>query len=153
MPSWRRTLLAIGLLGVAAAPVLGAELKAEGTIPGLSVVVQELKRDEANSVTLRFQLVNDSDKSVGLGGKFKDPSAKGGGNDVGGVHLIDNVNKKKYLVVRDTAGKCACGEVRSIDKGGRVSLWAKFAAPPQDVEQVTVVVPEFQPVDGVPISR
>jgi hypothetical protein len=154
MPWFRGTLLATGLFGIAAAPSVAEELKAEGTFPGLSVVVQELKRDEANSVTLRFQLVNDSDKSVGLGGKFKDPSAKSaGGNDVGGVHLIDNVNKKKYLVVRDSTGKCACAEVRCIDKGGRVSLWAKFAAPPENVEKVTVVVPEFQPVDGVPISR
>ena len=81
---------AIGLIVVIAAPAFAAELKAEGNEPGLSVLIQDLKRDEANSVRLRFQLVD---------------------------------------------------------------LWAKFAAPPENVEKITVVVPEFQPVDSGPIAR
>jgi hypothetical protein len=136
-----------------AAPISAEELKSEGTIPGFSIVIQDLKRDQANSVTLRFQMINNSDKPVGLGGKFKDPASKGGGNDIGGVHLIDNVNKKKYLAVRDTAGKCACAEIKNLGKGEKASLWAKFAAPPDNVDKITVVVPDFQPVDNVPITR
>jgi hypothetical protein len=139
-----------------ASPALAqqSELKSEGTVPGLSIVIQDLKRDPANSVTLRFQMINASDKSIGLGGKFKDPASKvAGGNEISGVHLIDNVNKKKYLVVRDTEGKCACAEIRSIEKGARANLWAKFAAPPEAVDKITVVVPEFQAIDNVTITR
>jgi hypothetical protein len=40
-----------------------------------------------------------------------------------------------------------------VEKGAKVNLWAKFAAPPANVEKVTVVVPDFQPIDGVPITR
>ena len=148
-------LIASGLIGFSVAPAAAADLTSEGTIPGFSIVIQDLKRDQANSVTLRFQMINNSDKSVCLGGKFKDPASKsvGGGNDLGGVHLIDNVNKKKYLVVRDTSGKCVCAEIRNLGKGEKASLWAKFAAPPENVDKITVVVPDFQPVDNVPITR
>jgi len=37
---------AIGLIVVIAAPAVAAELKAEGNEPGLSVLIQDLKRDE-----------------------------------------------------------------------------------------------------------
>ncbi len=149
-----KALIALAMAGgalIIGAPAQSAELKAEGSIPGLSVVVQDLKRDEANSVTLRFQLVNASDKSVGISGKFHQGASDG--DQISGVHLIDNVNKKKYLVVRDTNKKCACSSIHNIEKGGRANLWAKFAAPPENVEKMTVVVPDFQPIDSVPITR
>ncbi|MGE5270402.1 MAG: hypothetical protein ACM3JG_12110, partial [Thiohalocapsa sp.] len=74
-------------------------------------------------------------------------------DEISGVHLIDNLNKKKYLTVRDTNGKCACSSIKGIDKGAKASLWAKFAAPPENVDKITVVVPDFQPIDNVPITR
>jgi hypothetical protein len=40
-----------------------------------------------------------------------------------------------------------------IKAGARSNMWAKFAAPPAGVEKVTVVVPDFQPIDGVPITQ
>ena len=145
-------LMAIGGFIILVAPTLAAELKAEGTDPGISVVIQDLKRDESNSVTLRFQVINDSGKSYHPGCKWREASNRAC-DEIGAVHLIDNANKKKYLVVRDSAGKCACALIREIKAGARTNLWAKFAAPPANVEKVTVVVPDFQPVDGVPITQ
>jgi hypothetical protein len=129
-----------------------AELKAEGTEPGISILIQDLKRDESNSVTLRFQVINDSGKSFHPGCKWREASDRAC-DEIGAVHLIDNANKKKYLVVRDSAGKCACALIREIKAGARTNLWAKFAAPPANVEKVTVVVPDFQPIDGVAITQ
>ncbi|HYU13273.1 MAG TPA: hypothetical protein VEK82_11895 [Stellaceae bacterium] len=145
-------LTSIGLLGVlTVAPARAAELKAEGTEPGISIVIQDLKRDESNSVTLRFQLINDSGKSFHAGCKWREASNRAC-EEIGGVHLIDNANKKKYLVVRDNTGKCACSVMPQVKAGARANLWAKFAAPPANVEKITVVVPDFQPIDGVPIT-
>ncbi len=140
--------------GAAIAPLAAAaqELKAEGSVPGVSIVIQDLKRDESNSVTLRFQLINNSDKPYSPGCTLREASNRPC-EEIGGVHLIDNTNKKKYLVVRDADGKCVCSTIRRLDKGARMNLWAKFAAPPANVEKITVVVPEFQPIDNVPISR
>ena len=47
-----KILFAIALLSAPIMPSLAAEFRAEGTDPGISVVIQDLKRDESNSVTL-----------------------------------------------------------------------------------------------------
>jgi hypothetical protein len=117
-------LIAFAGLGILAAPGLAAELKAEVTEPGISIVVTDLKRDESNSVTLRFQLVNESGKAFHPGCKWREASNRPC-EEVGGVHLIDNANKKKYLVVRDSAGKCACSTVQQVKAGARSNMWAK----------------------------
>jgi hypothetical protein len=154
MRFFRKALLvltAIGGLVIPAGSGIAAELKAEGTEPGISILIQDLKRDESNSVTLRFQVINDSGKSFHPGCKWREASNRAC-DEIGAVHLIDNANKKKYLVVRDGAGKCTCSLMREVKAGARTNLWAKFAAPPANVEKVTVVVPDFQPIDGVPIT-
>jgi hypothetical protein len=154
MRFFRKALLvltAIGGLVILAGSGIAAELKAEGTEPGISILIQDLKRDESNSVTLRFQVINDSGKSFHPGCKWREASNRAC-DEIGAVHLIDNANKKKYLVVRDAAGKCTCSLMREVKAGARTNLWAKFAAPPANVEKVTVVVPDFQPIDGVPIT-
>lgn len=145
-------LVAFGGLSMIAAPTLATELKAEGTEPEISVIIQDLKRDESNSVTLRFQLINDSGKSFFPGCAWRE-TGNNPCEEIGGVHLIDNGNKKKYLVVRDNTGKCTCSVLREVKAGARANLWAKFAAPAANVEKVTVVVPDFQPIDSVPITQ
>src|SRR5213075_2809643 len=135
-------LTAIGGLVILAVSGIAAELKAEGTEPGISIVIQDLKRDESNSVTLRFQLINESGKFFHPGCKWREASNRAC-EEVVGVHLIDNANKKKYLVVRDSTGKCVCSGVQQVKTGARSNLWAKLAAPPANVEKVTVVVPDF----------
>ena len=72
----------------------------------------------------------------------------------GGIHLIDPVGKKKYFVARDTEDKCVCSQkVADIPKGGRANVWAKFPSPPEDVTQLSIVIPHFSPLDDVPLSR
>ncbi|HEX2215118.1 MAG TPA: hypothetical protein VHG27_00210, partial [Xanthobacteraceae bacterium] len=90
---------------------------AEGDVPGMKVVVQELKRDEGGTVTLRFQLINDSDEE-GLSDScaFRENSSEGCG-PMSGVHLLDGANKKKYLVVRDSGKTCVCSQFRPLKKG------------------------------------
>jgi hypothetical protein len=64
------------------------------------------------------------------------------------------VGKKKYFVVRDTENHCLCSRgVNDIDVKSRANLWAKFPAPPDDVQKIGVVIAHFSPLDDVPISR
>jgi hypothetical protein len=138
----------------AAAPV-AAIATADGERPGVRAEVTELKRTSGGTVNLKFAMVNDSDKPISFDYNFVDPK-----NDVtdfggiGGVHLIDPVGKKKYFVARDSESKCVCSQkVADIPKGGRANLWAKFPAPPDDVQQISIVIPHFSPMDDVPLSR
>jgi hypothetical protein len=128
---------------------------AEGETPGVRAEVTELKRTSGGTVSLKFAMINDSDKAVSFGYTFVDPAhenADFGG--IGGVHLIDPVGKKKYFVARDSDNKCVCSQkVHDIPKGSRANLWAKFPAPPDDVPKISIVIPHFSPMDDVPLSR
>ena len=105
------------------------------------------------TMMLRFLLINDADERLSVGYDF----GAGSTSDistVAGVHLIEPVGKKKYLVVRDTNNACDCSRgVRDLAAKSRANLWARFPAPPDNVEKITVVVPKFSPMDDVPISR
>lgn len=126
--------------------VSAQELVGEGEKAGTKIVVRGLKRDDGGTVTLRFQVVNDGNKSQ--------PMYQLIGNSLDGhAHLIDAANKKKYLVVKDSAGKCECAPIRdSVEKGSPVNLWVKFPAPPESVQKVTVVINGFEPVESVPLT-
>jgi hypothetical protein len=92
---------------------------------------------------------------VGFGYDSGDPqnSIKDFGS-IGGVTLVDGANKKKYFVVRDTENTCLCSrELKDIPAKSRANVWAKFPAPPDDVQKISIVIPHFGPIDDVPISR
>jgi hypothetical protein len=114
--------------------------------------VKELKRTSGNTITLKFVIINDSAERLDFGYNFVEKD-KGYG-DIGGVHLIDAVGKKKYLVLRDSEGKCVCSTgMKSVEPGTRMNLFAKFPAPPESVEKISIIIPRFIPMDDVPISK
>lgn len=128
---------------------------ADGETSGLRAEVTEFKRTSGGTVSLKFTMINDSAEEASFGYTFGDPAhsiADFGG--IGGLHLIDPVGKKKYFVARDSEGKCVCSQkVADIPRGSRANLWAKFPAPPDDVRQISIVIPHFTPMDDVPLSR
>jgi hypothetical protein len=126
----------------------------DGDKPGLTLTVTELKRGSGGTTMLRFNIVNSSDSNMAFSYDFIEPGHNGDFQSIAGVHLIDPVAKKKYLVVRDSSsGRCVCSQdLDSIKVGSRMNLWSKFPSPPPDVQRVTIVVPHFAPMDDVPIS-
>jgi len=136
-----------------AAPAKAALATSDGETPGARVEVQELKRVSGGTVMLRFVMINDGDKTLNVGYDFGAGSTSDYGT-VAGVHLIEPVGKKKYLVVRDSESKCDCSRgVKDIAAKSRVNLWARLPAPPDNVEKIGVVIPHFSPMDDVPLSR
>ena len=128
---------------------------ADGDLPGIRVEIQELKRTSGDTVTLKFAMINDSDKEFKFGITFgEEGKSSYDYYIIGGVHMIDAAGKKKYFVVRDTEQQCLCSRnVNNIASKSRVPLWAKFPAPPADVQKITLVVPHFIPMDDLPISQ
>lgn len=135
-----------------AAPVIAS---ADGETPGAKVEIHELKRTSGDTLTLRFSMVNGGNKEISFNYTFvEEGKSIVDFNSVGGVHLIDPVGKKKYFVVRDTENQPSCSRgLKDLAPGGRVNLWSKFPAPPQDVQMISVMVPHFGPMDDVPIGR
>jgi hypothetical protein len=121
----------------------------QGEFPGLTLTVQELKRS-SSALTLKFVL--QSKAGMAFGYDFGEGTQEFG--NVAGIHLIDEVNKKKYFVVRDADGSCVCSQhIANIAAGSQSVLWAKFPAPPEDVQKITVEIPHFPPIEDVPITR
>jgi nucleoid-associated protein YgaU len=123
----------------------------DGSQSGTKFVVNSLTRG-SDSVTLKFTLVNGSDKLLD-GSKFNGSDYRGY-RSMSGIHLIDTVSKKKYFPVADTDGNCVCSnDVADIPAGSQAALWVKFPAPPASVKKITVEVPHFIPLDDVPIAQ
>jgi len=124
----------------------------EGDLQGLKIAINELKRT-SNTVTLEFTVYNGTDTKFSSQGVFD-------GDDfhrfrhLGGVHLIDTQSKKKYFVVTDSDGKVlSSNDFPDIPPRSQIMVWAKFPAPPDDVQKITVEIPHFIPLEDVPISR
>jgi len=68
---------------------------------------------------------------------------------ISATSLVDPVNGNRHLVLREPDGACVCTSniPNFIEPGQRYSMGASFAAPPDDVDTMTVAVPQFAPVD------
>lgn len=136
----------------AAAPTANVLATAEGNTPGTRVDVLELKRTSGDSVMLKLAFVNDSDKP------FDATRFKGDGyaeyRSVSGVYLLDGASKRQYFVLKGADKKCVCSQgIEDLAPKSRVNVWARFTAPPADVQKIAIVVPHFIPVEDVPIAR
>ena len=156
-PAWSLTfsgaLLAAGLFASTERPAFGEEvLSAEGETPDIRVEIRDLKRDGDGTVTLRVRLVNDSTESFDHDCGMRDDDFSDACETFSGAYLLDAANKKKYLVVRDSEKKCVCGDIADLEPGKKVNVWATYPAPPAEVVKVTVVVPLFEPIEGVPVT-
>lgn len=140
----------------AAAATASVIASTEGEKSGVKIDITELKRTSGGTVNLRFVITNNSGDDFSIAGQhLADQEAGSDYRSVSGIHLVDPVNKKKYFVVRDADKNCLCSQnVDTIRKdGGRASLWAKYPAPPPEVQKVTIEIPHFQPIDDVTISQ
>jgi hypothetical protein len=128
----------------------------DGEYPDVRLEVTELKRTSGDTLTLKFTIINDSSEDVDFSYNFVE-QGKYENHDfasVGGVNLVDAAGKKKYLVLRDSENKCLCSRsLKTVKPGSSAKLYAKFPAPPESVEKITVEIPHFIPMDDVPISK
>lgn len=129
----------------------------DGDISGARVEVTELKRSSGGTLTLKFIMYNDEAEPISFKSGLLGAEKFEGNKDyasVGGIHLIDAANRKKYMVVRDSEDSCVCSkDLSRLEPGSKINLWAKFPAPPEDVEKVSIIIPHFIPMDDVPIGK
>lgn len=126
----------------------------EGEKADVRIDVTQFKRDAGDTVTLRFTVVNNSTENLAFSSYWLgDHSLAQDYYSIGGIQLIDPINKKKYFVVRDTDKNCLCSNnLREYLKpGSKINLWAKFPAPPPGVQRLSIVIPHFTPIDDVPL--
>lgn len=135
--------IAMAVTCVGPAPIASAAdpiAKADSEQPGARLQVQELKRSDGNTLMLRYAVINESAPKVWV--------------ENYNAYLLDLAGKKKYGIVQQNAANCICSpRAATVKSNEQMNFWAKFAAPPDNVEKIGIVVPGFLPIDSVPISR
>jgi hypothetical protein len=122
--------------------------KRSGDVAELTLRLTNLAKPGGTVPSAAIQVAQNFDDGL-LGANGNDPDS------VDGIFLVDGINRKKYLVARDSAGQCACdGNLGGdfVQPGQSGTLSATFPAPPPDVKEIDIHVPKFGTFKGVPIS-
>ena len=150
-----------------AAPAEGASIaEGQGSADGARFVfrITELKRSGPTVVlNATVEWAGGGDGSIQLASTFndgqyqklEDEDGDESGDVFDGVALIDPEGRKKYLVARESTGRCVCSvDLNSafVTEETPVSLEATLTAPPEDVTTVNVFVPRVKTFTDVPIS-
>ena len=121
-----------------------AEVKGED---GLTLVITSANRDGGGFVTVEGSVTNNTGgrwMAVEWRGDERELAKNGG--SVAGAGLIDQSGKKKYLVLRDTSGRCLCTQFSGGVRDGESAQWfAQFPAPPVGTTQVDFQVGSMPP--------
>lgn len=114
----------------------------ETNYPGIIAELIQCKRKKG-VLTVKVRLKNISTKSVKTWWPDVHKTA----------YLLDETNQKKYFPLKDAKGECICNAVSAHIKSNMSSTsWFKFPAPPQEVEEISIVFPISAPFEDVPIK-
>ncbi|MCX4916731.1 hypothetical protein [Streptomyces sp. NBC_00687] len=124
-------------------PVL-AEVKGEN---GLTLAVTSAKRDDGGFVTVEGTVTNNTDNTwIAANWRGDERELSKNGASIAGATLIDQKGKKKYLILRDTSGRCLCTQFTGGVRQGATAQWfAQFPAPPADTTSVDFQVGSMPP--------
>lgn len=120
-----------------------AEVKGQG---GLTLVINQVKRDSGGFLTVQGEIKNEGDlakNTAGWAGSESAVVAKNP-NSVAGATLVDKVGKKRYYVLRDTDSNCLCTTgIVPLQPGKATPVFMQFPAPPETSTEVDFTLPTF----------
>ncbi|GAA2639951.1 hypothetical protein [Streptomyces vastus] len=114
----------------------------------ITVTITSAVREEGDFVTVSGQVVNGGSGSwLGAEWQSDETELAGNGGSLSGASLVDAEGKKKYLVLRDTSGRCLCTKFTRLRAGDSASWYAQFPAPPEGTSNVSFQVGGMPPAD------
>lgn len=123
------------------------QVLAETKGDGVTLVISSAARDEGGFLTVSGKVTNTSG-GLWTGGQWRgdEKELQKNGGSVAGASLVDGQGKKRYMVLRDTSGRCLCTKFEGgIDSGQTVDWFAQFPAPPEGTDKVTFQVGSMPP--------
>ncbi|MFI6963960.1 hypothetical protein [Streptomyces sp. NPDC050255] len=120
-----------------------AEIKGQG---GLTLVIQQVKRDSGGFITVQGEIKNESDQAKNSAGWVGAESAvvAKNPNSVAGATLVDKAGKKRYYILRDTDSRCLCTTgILPLQPGKSSPVFMQFPAPPETSTEVDFTLPTF----------
>ncbi|WP_055569984.1 hypothetical protein [Streptomyces atriruber] len=123
------------------------QVLAEAKDGDVGVRILSASRDGGGFVTVSGTVTNNGSRSwMGANWASDERELRSNGGSLSGAALVDNEGKKKYLVLRDTSGRCLCTKFNGRVKQGETASWfAQFPAPPEGTDKVTFQVGSMPP--------
>ncbi|MGY0492086.1 hypothetical protein [Streptomyces sp. WG-D5] len=137
----------------------GSDNKSDSSAPAVDKTLAEVKsnditlkvtsatRDEGGFLTISGSVTNGT-SGIWVANEWRSPETElqGNGGSMAGASVVDQAGKKKYLVLRDTQGRCLCTKFEGgIDQGKSADWFAQFPAPPEGTKTVQLQVPTMPP--------
>ncbi|MEV7235658.1 hypothetical protein AB0N06_17205 [Streptomyces sp. NPDC051020] len=119
---------------------------AEAKGDGLTLVVNQVKRDSGGFVTVQAQIKNESDqtRNTSAWAGLESAISSKNPNSVAGATLVDKAGKKRYYVLRDTENRCLCTtSIPPLLAGKTIPVFMQFPAPPSTTTEVDFTLPSF----------
>lgn len=136
--------------GVSAQKPAGVLDSIDAEWSGVQTDLLEVRRMSDNTLRVRWRYRNTGDKEVALYGAEAVYLLRLE------TYLLDPVNKKKLFVVTDAKGYpigTDMGQSFRVKPKESWSGWAKFPAPPANVEKITVVIGKTPPFEDIVIGK
>ncbi|MEU9579492.1 hypothetical protein [Streptomyces chilikensis] len=112
----------------------------------ITVTVTSANRDAGGFVTLTGSLTNNGAKAwYAEDWQSAETELAGNGVSMAGASLVDEEGKKRYLVLRDTNGRCLCTKFSRVAAGDTKDWYAQFPAPPEGSTEVKFQVGSMPP--------
>ncbi|WP_405562561.1 hypothetical protein [Streptomyces sp. NBC_01180] len=114
---------------------------------GIGLTVTSAVRDSGGFVTISGKVTNGSGKIWTPTSWAGDESELAGNSaSMAGASLVDQTGKKKYLILRDTSGRCLCTKfVGAFQASEERTFYAQFPAPPASTKSVEFQIGDMPP--------
>jgi hypothetical protein len=127
--------------------------------PDLRCDLLQVKRISGGALLIRWRIINTAGQTAGASGGFANsaPAKTIRYPDFSWAQLyyIDPAENKKYLPLTDSANNRILEMSWDIDlaPGQQRLNWAKFPAPPPGSTKISVSIPNFSPIEDVPVAQ
>lgn len=114
----------------------------------ITLTITSAVRDQGDYVTVSGKVTNGGGQFwIASNWRGDERELSGNGASLAGASLIDSKGKKKYLVLRDTQGRCLCTKFDGggVEAGQSADWFAQFPAPPTDTTTVDFQVGSMPP--------
>jgi hypothetical protein len=114
----------------------------------ITLTITSAVRDQGGFVTVSGKVTNGGGQFwIASNWRGDERELSRNGASMAGASLVDSGGKKKYLVLRDTQGRCLCTKFDGggVDAGQSADWFAQFPAPPTDTTKVDFQVGSMPP--------
>ncbi|MFD9502063.1 hypothetical protein [Streptomyces sp. NPDC060035] len=119
---------------------------------GVVATVSSAKRESGGFITVKGRVANGSKQIwAAVGWQGMEQELVNNGASMAGASLVDREGKKRYLILRDTDGRCLCTKFEGLPPGGEAPFFAQFPAPPETTSEVEFQIPTM-PTATIKIS-